>query len=240
MLAAAFSDDERRNIARRHFESVELWLRKIIDQIFSYNYGTEYFSYRFPDGSFLIKSEIRKRVSKLRKKEPSRFTRDIDATTFGQAIQIVTNHEHFNHYFKPALQLAYPHGASEAKAILKQLESIRNKVDHVGCCSARELEKAVCYSNDFIDSVKAFFVSIQMERLFNVPKITRFIDSLGNESHMESIPHDASSRIIDWRTRGKTDLRPGDSLRLEIEVDQSFNREDYTISHCCPAILPGA
>jgi hypothetical protein len=230
MLAAKFKDHERRNIARRHFESVELWLRKIIDHIFSYNYGPDYFSHQSSDGTYLIKNEIRKRVYELRKKELTRFTRDIDATTFEQAIQIVTNPNYFKEHFEPVLKIAYPHGAAEAKTFLMELVRIRNKIDHVGCCSARDFEKAVCYSNDLIDSVKAYFTSIRMDRLYNVPKITFFVDSVGNESHMENVPHDFGTRIIDWRTQGKGELRPGDSLRIEIEVDQSFNREDYTIS----------
>lgn len=230
MLATELNNNERREIARRHFESAEVWLRKIIDYFFLKKFGPDYFSHILPDGSSLIKNDIRKNVYDRRINEPTRFSRDIDATTFGEAIQIVTNPHKFNTIFKPALEAAYPNGAPEAKTFLEALKKIRDTIHHLGPCSARDLEKAVCYSNDFIDSAKTYFASIQMDRLYNVPKITHFVDSLGNESHMENVPHDVNARIIDWRRQGRGDLRPGDSLKVEIEVDQSFDRKNYTIS----------
>ena len=88
----------------------------------------------------------------------------------------------------------------------------------------RDLEQCTCYSNDLIDSLKAFFQDKNMDRTFNVPTFVRVVDNRGNEFHLN--PSD-QTKFVDVRATGKGDLYPGDELVIEVEVDQSFS--GYTV-----------
>ena len=68
-----------------------------------------------------------------------------------------------------------------------------------------------------------------MEKDFNVPTITRYQDSLGNRSFLENVHENVNNRVIDWRRQGIGDLRPGDTLVAEIEIDPSFAPNDYDV-----------
>ena len=61
---------------------------------------------------------------------------------------------------------------------------------------------------------------------FNVPRIIRFKDSFGNEVHFDKSAKQAMASFI-----GKKEfyLRPGDTLSLEVEIDNSFADDEYTV-----------
>ena len=86
----------------------------------------------------------------------------------------------------------------------------------------------ICYSHDVIESIKNYYLNEKMELEFNVPRITRFMDSFGNQKIFEkNSPGDTS---IDFSNIPKSYLRPGDVLGLEIEVDESFKNDEYEIN----------
>jgi hypothetical protein len=62
---------------------------------------------------------------------------------------------------------------------------------------------------------------------FNVPRIIRFKDSFGNEVHFDKSAKQAQVSFL-----GKKEfyLRPGDTLSLEVEIDNSFADDEYTLA----------
>jgi hypothetical protein len=224
-LAVEMTGQEREALARRHVDSAEAWLRRIINFQMSREYGPDFFSI---EG--LIKKAIREYVASKRAADPGKFVRAIDATTFDQAVDIATNPEFFNRHFKLALQEAYPLGREEARNYLTRLKDIRNDVSHGHNCTARQLEQAICYSNDLISSLKTYFKDCNMQKKFNVPTIVRFGDNLGNTSLLENLTDLINLKIIDWRQSGNGELHPGETLVAEIEIDSSFGLSEYEIA----------
>jgi hypothetical protein len=169
-------------------------------------------------------NKIRRYVISQREANPGKFLRDIDATTFGQLIDIVINPKLFTDRFGTPLAQAYQLRHEEAKHFLIRLREIRDAVSHGRGCSARQLEQAICYSNDLVDSLKIYFGQINMEKAYDVPSIFRFSDSLGNTSYLEN---DVNEKIVDRRQQGRGNLYPGETLVAEVEVDPSFQVSEY-------------
>jgi hypothetical protein len=172
-------------------------------------------------------NKIRRYVISQREANPGKFLRDIDATTFGQLIDIVINPKLFTDRFGTPLAQAYQLRHEEAKHFLIRLREIRDAVSHGRGCSARQLEQAICYSNDLVDSLKIYFGQINMEKAYDVPSIFRFSDSLGNTSYLEN---DVNEKIVDRRQQGRGNLYPGETLVAEVEVDPSFQVSEYDVA----------
>ena len=96
--------------------------------------------------------------------------------------------------FKDILIHSYPQGNNEAREFLGRLIPIRNKLSHSNPITIREAEKAICYSNDFIDGVKEYYKKEGKDRMYNVPTIIRIIDSLGNEFNTNQISRNSTGR----------------------------------------------
>ncbi len=152
VLPAEAARQQREELARRHVDSAEAWLRRIVHHQLSQRYGTDFLR---QEG--LIKSGIRRHVISHREANPGKFLRDIDATTFDQLIDITTNPKLFEDHFGMPLTHAYPLGHEEARHFLIRVRDIRNDVSHGRGCSVRRLEQAICYSNDLIESLKIHF-----------------------------------------------------------------------------------
>lgn len=225
-MVVNMTHNERQEIARRHIDSAEAWLRKIIHHQMSSKYGQNYLG-TIQSGT--LNKRIITAVAQKKNEEQGRITRDIDATTLDQAIDVVTHPVLYEELFKKSLKTAYPLGIYEARHFLTQIKDIRNDVSHGRGCSQRQLERSICYSNDLIDSLKDYFRSISMEKEFNVPMIVHYVDCLGNESHMDNVPLDIGQRIIDWRKGHNGILYPGDTLVAEVEIDQSFDPSEYQV-----------
>jgi hypothetical protein len=217
---------ERREVARRHLEAAETWLRRFIRHELSEAHGPDFFRQQLSDGSPIVKPAIREQVEWRRAAEPARFTSDIDATTFGQAISIVLHPRLYPDHFRTGMARAFPDGREEAQTFLSRLEAHRNLIAHGGTCSSRVLEQCICYSNDLIDSLKAHFLEINLDKIFNVPTFTRVVDNKGNDVRFAE-PGAGGMHHLDFRTGLNGDLYPGETLVLEVEVDESF--EGYTV-----------
>lgn len=223
-LSSHADNSERVLIARRHLDAAESWLRRIIHHQLSTALGATYLT----AGGVLKNEETVKLKAKING-SPGRYGREIDATTFEQAKRIVCHQDRWERYFSAALTSAYPLGRLECALFLDRLIEIRNALQHGGACGSRQLEKAVCYTNDLSDSIKAYFRDHNMQRMYDVPMFVKYVDSLGNQSTLEEVPTDMSSRIIDWRSGGIGDLRPGELMSAEVEVDPTFDPENYTV-----------
>ena len=220
------SEDERRTLARKHLDSTEAWLRRLIDHQLRNAFGPDYFAAKHPDGNFVVQKRIVETAEAKRMAEPHRFARPVDALTLKDAIDIVLHEPLYLSLFRVALSSAYPDGREEARTFLERLLPPRNNVQHGGTISSRDLERCICYSNDLIDGIKAFFVGLGMGRTFNVPLFTRVVDNLGNETHFTTSEQE-QEKFVDFR--GGPDLYPGDRLIIETEIDPTFS--GYTVRH---------
>jgi hypothetical protein len=211
---------QRAEIARRYTVSAEAWLRKLVhDELFSRD-GPEYIT--AGDWNAALKRYVAAKCHGV----PGKYTRQIDATTFDQLIDMTCNPYHWPKW-SDALREAYPDGVEEARTFLRRLRDIRNDVSHGPICSSRQLEQAVCYTNDLADSIKAHFRKKGMDREFNVPTFVSCSDNVGNIGYLPPGPH---YRIVNFSTGLSRALFPGDTLIAEVEVDPSFDESGYDVT----------
>lgn len=220
------TEAERRERARRYLDSAESWLRRLIEAKLPNRFGSNYLGLDEAGGCKAISKDIRRQITMRFESDRTRFARVIDAADLGHVITIVLHPELYPANFRDALQIAFPDGPAEARSFLNRLEEIRNKLAHGGTCSDRDHERAVCYSNDLIDSIKQHFKEQNMERQFNVPTFTRVVDNRGNDFHLAHDPGQ-NMHFVDVRQQGQGDLYVGDELIVEAEVDTNFT--GYTI-----------
>ncbi len=211
---------ERREIARRHVESLEAWLRRLIDhqlRVIGPNYHQ-----MVVEGNPVIPPKIAKKVADRLTNEPHRYPRWIDATQLNEAISILLHHyeRRFQTCFNPLPKLIVMH-------MLDEVGRHRNPLMHGNTCSVRALEQSVCYSNDLIEACKAFFMTINKDRQYDAPTFTRFTDSNGNIFHVTA-PEGQQSHF-DARKGSAGMLHVGDVVTFEVEVDESYPPDTYKV-----------
>jgi len=216
-----FSDEKLRSYCRNSIESLEMWARRLIHEKMVEKYGEQYLDYQNPDGSYIIKSEIRKHIHGLLQNEPQRIIRPVDTLFLDHLSYFFCKQEWYKELYKEALDFNYPGGKDEVRTFLKRLVPIRNALSHSNPISVRQAEQAICYSNDFIDSIKYYYNKRGLEKMWNVPRIIRATDSFGNVFENPD-DHKLFYHI-------KQPLRCGDTYSLSIEMDTSFLAQDYDI-----------
>lgn len=222
----ASAELKRKDLARQHLDSIEAWLRRLIDFELIPRFGPEYLTPGPSAPCPQIPNKIRSAIKSRFDSRPGRYPRAIDAAELGDSVGIVLKDELYREFFQQPLKLAFPDGASEARTFLERLQEIRNRLAHGSTCSDRDHKRCACYSNDLIESIKAYFKERNMEREFNVPTFIRALDNKGNEFHF-SLKMDGQGQFVDVREKGRGDLYVGDELIIEVEVDPSFS--GYTI-----------
>src|SRR5258707_6476694 len=126
MTPAVLTEIERRDLARRHLDTAEAWLRRLIDQKLTTAFGAEYLAPGNTGTCSLVSKAIRNHIASRFQSDRSRFPRTIDAADIGDAISIILNPELYRTHFRVALTSAFPDGPAEARTFLGRLESIRN------------------------------------------------------------------------------------------------------------------
>ena len=104
----ALTEDQIRNLCKEKIESLEYWLRRLIDEKLSTSHG-DYFSYVDGVGNRLIKKSIVDALEERLKKEPTRHVRKIDAVLLSDAIDIICNPQLY-YIFAPGSAFAFPEG----------------------------------------------------------------------------------------------------------------------------------
>jgi len=227
----ALTEDQIRNLCKEKIESLEHWLKRLIDEKLSASHG-DYFSYVDGAGNRLIKKGIVDALEKRLKKEPTRYVRKIDAVLFSDAIDIICNPQLYS-IFAPGLRFAFSEGRDEARTFMYRLLDSRNRLYHSNPISLHEAEQVVCYSTDIVESLKQHYGAIGMQSEYNVPTILKFSDSFGNVYFRNQMIDWAGGVMMDLSKQPTSVLWPGDVLTLEIEVDPAFDPTDYTISWTC-------
>ena len=230
----ALTEDQIRNLCKEKIESLEHWLRRLIDEKLSASHG-DYFSYIDGAGNRLIKKGIVDELEERLKKDPTRYSRKIDAVLLSDAIDIICNPQLYS-IFAPGLRFAFPEGRDEARTFMYRLLDPRNRLYHSNPISLHQAEQVVCYSTDIIESLKQHYGAIGMQSEYNVPTILKFSDSFGNRCFRNQMSPGATGGVIMDLSKQPTNvLYPGDMLTLEVEVDPAFDPIDYTTSWKCSA-----
>jgi hypothetical protein len=216
--------EDIRLACRQKLETCELWLRRLIHEELSQKFGAAYFNDGVHDGGHLFRTEIRTHAARRMAENPNRYNKPIDTLLFDHLIDTLCKHGLYNLCFSSSLKRAFPEGAQEARTFFSRLVPIRNALAHANPMSIHDAERVLCYCDDVIESLKDNYRELNMAQTYNAPIFTRLVDSLG---HAET---PANSHI--WYRYLDTALRPGDAIRLEAEVDSSFDPDDYTVEWC--------
>ncbi|MBI6745980.1 hypothetical protein YA0079_12150 [Pseudomonas syringae] len=239
ILLSSLPDSEIRSTCKQKIESLEHWLRRLIDDTLTPIYG-DYFSYQDVKGNRLIKNGLTAQVSDRQAREPMRYPRKIDAVLLDDAIEIICKPELFKSHFRAALVHAFPEGREEAKTFLGRIQAPRNYLAHANTISARAAEQIICYSNDVIESLREHYKSLNMQQEYDVPLILRITDSFGQtftRGQLSSV-HDGGISLS-YRDNPDHFLRPGDTLTLEVEVDPTYEPDSYAINWASTKGLEG-
>ena len=113
----------------------------------------------------------------------------------------------------------------EAETFLSKIIPIRNKLSHSNPISIREAEKAICYSNDFVEGVKEYMKQEGKQTEYNVPNIIKINDSLGHEYYLNKNVNFESIEIKDDTELHAFEI--GDKYSVWLTLDPSFKREEY-------------
>lgn len=221
------TETELRDFCRHHIDTFENWSRRIIDETFKDSYGSDYFNYMISTDQPLIKSEIKKRIEKRVSDNPGRFPRKIDAILLEDIEYFLCRDDLYSNHFKAILEPFYS-GILEVRKVLERLIPIRNKLSHGNTISIHEAEQCVCYTGDFIDTYKQHYIAIGKDRDYNVPVFLRIKDSLGNDIVRENSRYSWEIHFY-GHLAPKIQLRSGDSYKLWVEVDSSFDSSFYEI-----------
>ncbi len=219
---------ELRDLCRHHIDTFENWSRRVIDETFKNSYGSDYFNLMVSEEQPLIKSDIKKRIEQRVRDNPGRFPRKIDAILLEDIEYFLCREDLYKNHFKILLEPFYS-GIFEIRQVLERLIPIRNKLSHGNTISIHEAEQCICYTGDFIDVYKQYYLSLGKERDYNVPIFLRIKDNLGTDIIREDSRYKWEIRFY-GRNAPEIQFRSGDTYKLWVEVDSSFDSTFYEIS----------
>ena len=219
-----YTEEQLRSVCRQSIESLEMWARRLIHEKLTENYGPEYVDCKTSSENYLIKKEVRNHIKGMLNKEPQRFHQPVDTLFFEHIIYFLCNPVFYRDLFGEALEYAYPNGNNEARTFLNRIIPIRNALSHSNPISIRQAEQAICYSHDFVNGLKDYYKARGMEQMWNVPRIIRITDSLGNSYDNPTDTHIQHS-VFDLQHT----FYCGDTYSVSIDVDSSFSESEYDI-----------
>ena len=219
-----YSQEELRQYCRNNIESLEIWARRLIHEKMVERYGDNYINKQLDDGNYLIKAEIRRHVEGMIIENPTRFRRPVDTLFIEQIVYFLCHPMLYEELFKSTLDYVYPQGRDEAREFLNRLVPIRNPLSHSNPITMHDVERAICYSHDFIEGLKKYYKSRGEEQVWNVPRIIKVKASLGNVfENQEDGRYGGTNFFIEQM------LICGDKYSVEVEVDSSFAETEYKL-----------
>jgi hypothetical protein len=93
------SNTELREYCKKYIETLEFWLRRLVDDTLLREYGKEYWNQFDENKNHLIKKEIKEKVSSRIEKNPEKFPRWIDATLLEHLSDILCKEFLYKKYF---------------------------------------------------------------------------------------------------------------------------------------------
>ena len=223
-------ESDMRDECKRTIEALELWLRRLIDDKLSETFGSDYLSASRADGPSVIGGKLAHSLLACQSQDPKRFARPIDAALLEDEISIVCNPELYKRCFREALSSVFPDGNDAMRTVLRRLVAARNTLSHANPLSVHDAYRVLCYSMDVIEGLKNYYAEINMSQSYNVPTVVRVWDSLGHEVYLSGANRDADGPVvIDYSRDDSAHLRCGDSISIEVNVDPTFDPQDYDI-----------
>ena len=225
------SDAERRAVCRATIESLEIWLRRVIELVLFPEFGNDYINALNPvTGDHLFKKRMRESIQRRVDREPNRYARRIDAALLEDVIYIVCHSNLYDRLFKPFFVSHYPHGRDELKTFLERLVGPRNALAHSNPLSVHQAEQVICYSHDAIEAIKRYLEDVNMDKDYNAPTVVKITDSRGLVFYDSEISRfgDGLGQVSLLKDRSAW-LTVGDTLGIEVEVDPSFSPDDYRL-----------
>lgn len=219
-----YTEEELRSICRTSIESLEMWARRLINEKMTENYGVDYINAKVSAEEYLINKEIRNHVQRMLSQQPNKFSCPTNTLFLDQIVYFLCHPKLYLELFKEALDYIYPQGRDEAKEFLSRLIPIRNPLSHSNSISVHQAEQAICYSHDFVEGLKKYYKDRGLEQVWNVPRIIRITDSLGNVFENPNETHGSKSIFLIPQK-----LYFGDTYSVHVEVDSSFPTSAYDI-----------
>lgn len=224
----ALSDEQLRQICRTHIESLEKWARAMLHHALTGQFGPDYIHAKNPDGNYTFKKALVEKSDSMMAAEPGRFPTHLDTFYLDELIYLLTRNDVYS-LLQSAIGNFYPEGVNELRTFLTRLVPIRNKLSHTNPFSLREAEQVVCYSNDFTDAAKHYFLEKNMAKEFNTPNILKITDSLGNEYTPKEVLQAIHVTLKDPSTGEPKVFFKNDTFSVSLTMDPSFQSSDYEI-----------
>jgi hypothetical protein len=191
----------------------------------------DYLNVTRSDGSRIIRKRLAQDLTKRQSDEPRRYPRFIDAAFLNDEIDIICNPTLYEEHFRDALNDVFPLGCESARDFLKRLVLPRNALYHANALSVHDAYRVLCYTLDVTEALKAYYTKLNMEQQYNVPTVIRIVDSLGHMVHLSTANrHPTGSAIVDFSNDVSGYLRCGDTLSIDVEVDPTFNPNEYQVN----------
>lgn len=213
--------EDLRNLCRHRVEILELWLRRVIDDKLTAAYGRAYFEHTV-NGNHIFKNDVRLKAEARVRQNTDRYSRPVDALLLDDLVATLCKQDLYDKHFRPALSAAFPDGREEARTFLSRLVAIRHPLAHAGPISDHQALRVFCYSQDVINSIADHYRSTGMSREFNAPTFVALRDSAGHAEHIHK-----TRTSLNFK---KPIFYPGDRLRVEVDVDNSFCTGAYTVA----------
>jgi hypothetical protein len=229
ILLSSLPDATLRSICREKVESLEFWLRRIVEDLLRPQYN-DYFAYSDVHGKRLMRKELAESIVRRHELNPERYPRIIDAALLDDVVAIVCNPQLYDQHFRAAFHYAFPQGRETARVYFKRIVAHRNNLSHANAISSRAVEQIVCYSNDITDGLKEYYRSRGMHEEYDVPLFLSFRDSFGNEVYRPTTVGGPSLFSHAFTNNLRFALRPGDTRVVDAEVDQAYPASDYKLN----------
>ena len=224
----SYTQEELRSICRNSIESFEVWARRIIHEKLTNTYGADYFDVDIGNNEKILNADHYKKYQHIKHSNPERCQRPVDAIFIEALIYILCKEKLYRTLFKDVLDYTYPEGREEVKEFLNRLIKPRNPLSHANPISIRQAEQILCYTNDFIDAVKQYYIRIGAEKMWNTPRFIKISDSLGNDFYPPE-EHTISATFFMKNFIENHSFHVGDIYKIWVEVDSSFNDNEYEI-----------
>jgi len=219
----SYTQEELRSICKSSIEAFELWARRIIHKKLKMEYSENYFDVDIGNGEKVLNKEHYKKYCRIISSSHDRCNRPVDALFIESLIYILCKERLYKTLFKEILDYSYPQGVEEVREFLGRLIIPRNNLSHANPISIRQAEQVVCYTNDFIDGIKKYYTHIGKDKMWNTPFIIKVTDSLGKEYY----PDENKTFFEVFQVNNAFSI--GDTYKVWVEIDSSFNEDDYCI-----------
>lgn len=222
MALHLLSSEELRTFCRQRLESCELWLRRIVHDELSKDFGENYIETAKINDQAIFNTAIRKHVESRIASATVTPAHPINTLLLDHLTDIICKQDVYKQYFAVPMHYNFPLGNEQVRLVLKRLIPIRNALSHANPITLHDAERVLCYCNDIITSLVEHYAVLGMSQDFDAPSFTRYSDSLGQVEVL-------SRPDVQLNFRGGTSLRCGDSIRIEVEVDSHYPPDTYTI-----------